>query len=100
MFAHTNLISSREDPFGLNLGGVYYESVTSPFFILENLFRYTLSYLIHATDMFRLSLFQIVVMVRVEILLSVGLKTVGVLFRIKLKQFFIKILLLFAIESL
>ena len=31
LFAHTNLISSRGDPFGLNLGGFYYESVTSPF---------------------------------------------------------------------
>ena len=31
LFAHTNLISSRGDPFGLNFGGFYYESVTSPF---------------------------------------------------------------------
>ena len=33
LFPHVNVISSREDPFGLNLGGFYYESVTSPFLL-------------------------------------------------------------------
>ena len=33
LFAHVNVISSREDPFGLNLGAFYYGSVTSPFLL-------------------------------------------------------------------
>ena len=26
LFSHTNVVGSREDPFGVNLGGFYYES--------------------------------------------------------------------------
>ena len=36
LFAHTNIVSSvssGEDPFGLNLDGFYYKSVTSPFLL-------------------------------------------------------------------
>ena len=32
-FSHTNVMSSREDLFGINLGGVYYESISSPFLL-------------------------------------------------------------------
>ena len=30
---HTNVVGSGEDPFGVNLGGLYYESISSAFLI-------------------------------------------------------------------
>ena len=30
---HTNVVGSGEDPFGVNLGGLYYESTSSAFLI-------------------------------------------------------------------
>ena len=95
----TNVVSSREDSFGLHLVGFYYDSVTSPFLLWKNYldilprivfnscYRHALPPLVPNSSY---------CMCSVDILLSVLLKTVGVLFRIKLKEFFIKILLLFA----
>ena len=81
LFAHTNIVSSREDPFGLNLGGFYYKSVTSSFLLwkayLDILVRivFNLSY-----KGLYFCLFQILAIVRVEILWLVILRIVGILF--------------------
>ena len=31
LFSHTNVVGCREDPFGVNLGGLCYESISSHF---------------------------------------------------------------------
>ena len=33
LFSHTNVVGNREDPFGVNLGGLHYESISSSFLL-------------------------------------------------------------------
>ena len=39
LFAHTNLTPCREDPFAVNLGGLYYESISSSFLLWKFYFN-------------------------------------------------------------
>ena len=43
LFSHTNVVGCREDPFGVNLGGLCYESIKVLIFALEILFGFALS---------------------------------------------------------
>ena len=47
LFAHTDSVSSKENLFSLNLCGFYYDSVSSLFLALENLFGYIIPYCIY-----------------------------------------------------
>ena len=33
LFSHTNVVGNREDPFGVNLGGLHYEFISSSFLL-------------------------------------------------------------------
>ena len=49
LFSHTNVVGSREDPFGVNLRGLYYESINSTF-LLWKFYLCLLSRIVCFTD--------------------------------------------------
>ena len=94
LFSHTNVVGCREDPFGVNLGGLCYESISSHFCFGNFIWFCSLGlYLTPATGMFYRYLFQTLTIVIVESLLYVTLKTAEILSQVRLNQTFMKKLL-------
>ena len=50
IFAHTNAYSRKNDPFGRNLGSLYYESVNSPFLLWKLYFDVLCRIIFNQTD--------------------------------------------------